>query len=234
MGVLPLRKASPPPPSEARRRLAERIAERDADATRLASLRDIVDRGNDNVRVAREARDAAAASVANAGAIDRRAATDALIAGTPQPRPTSAAAHAMLDEAEAVLASAIFARDSVHAEIADLDKRAWLREQNVRDAAAAVMREEGADAITGLIAELEGLNKALADKAIAILALIRAGIVRDRGEGATPGLMELTVRFTNMSMGWPWIARPEASPTGRAWEAALAALMTDAAAPVPK
>ena len=234
MAVLSLRRSpttQPPAQSPERVALAERIANRDAARARLAALRGVTDRGWRDVLAARDARDQAANAVERAGPADARAVTDALIAGTERPAPTLQAARAALVAAEDALAAAPVARDTVNADIAELDKSEPLRASLARDAAAAVFQAEALPAVHAVMEELDALYKQVADKGLALVALVNHDIISDVGPGAIPGLLELTSRINNLSVQWPWCHTPAASPTAAAWMAVVTALEADAAAP---
>ncbi len=182
----------------------------------------------------REAVTLAEEAIKAAPAVDAKAAATALIAGEPQPVPTSAAARAALSTAEETLAAAEFARDSVHAEIAELERAEPNRERDIADAIGAVVRAEMMGTVLAVIAEVDALNRQVVDKMLAINALMRAGCITDRGPDAVPGLLTQSVRFHNMALHWPFVQQPDASPTAATWEAVLAALKADPAALVPR
>jgi hypothetical protein len=216
--------------SPERMKLAARIEARGTGMARLAGLRGVIERGNEAVWRAREAVAGALEAVMAAPSVDAKAAASALLAGEPQPIPNSAAARAGLDLANETLAAAIFARDSVQAEIADLEGDEAQRERGVADAMASVIRVESAEAVRATIAELATLYERLADRSLALRVLMKAGAITDRGPDATPGLMTMMARFHNVTFDWS----PDTCPTAAAWQATIDALKIDAAAPVPK
>jgi hypothetical protein len=221
-----------PPPSPERAALAEAIAARDAANVRLSGLHGVADRATRNVRAAQEALDVAQGGVDAARAADGRAATDALLAGAATPPASLPAARAAVVACEDALAAATTARDALQAETAELEGHAFYRDAKVHTAAIAVMRDEMAATTRALIVEIGANDARRADLGKALALLVRHGIIKAQGPDAMPGVLELQCRFDSMRT-FPFFDRPGASRTAAAWEAAIAALEADAAAPVP-
>jgi len=221
----------------ARAKLAECITTRDHAAARLIALSGAdaaAGRAWLAVAAARAARDTAQTAVDQARADDALATTQALIDGAPTPRPTLPPARAGLVDAEDAVTAAEAARDAITAEIADLEARSASREQDVKDAAEAVLRAEmGGETVQTLMAELNDLHRRCVDKGRALFWLINQNVVRDWGENATPGISELSQRNSSPAEKWSLWRAPGIAQTALAWDAALAALKADATAPVP-
>jgi len=226
--------ATVPPQSAARGALAEAIAARDAANVRLSGLHGVADRATRNVRAAQEALDVAQGGVDAARAADGRAATDALLAGTATPPASLPAARAAMVACEDALAAATTARDALQAEIAELTAALPIRQMRVDDCAVAVLREEADAAVRALLAEIEALHKQVADRGLALQWLTDQRVVIAWGADAMPGVGELQSRFTMPPRTWILSQHPDRAPSRLVWEAALAALKIDAAAPVPK
>jgi hypothetical protein len=134
---------------------------------------------------------------------------------------------------EDALAAATTARDALQAETAELEGHAFYRDAKVHTAAIAVMRAEMEATTRALIAEIGANDARRADLGKALALLVNHGIIKAQGPDAMPGVLELQCRFDSMRSVFPFFARANTSQTAAAWEAAIAALEADAAAPVP-
>lgn len=236
MSVAPLlRRTQPPQQSPERAALAEAITMRDAARSRLAGLRGAVDRALLAIRAARDERDQATKATDRARAADAAEATQALIADAAVPAPSLPAARRAQQDAEDALAAAETARDTINAEIAKLNADASLREVRVNDCAVAVLQAETGPAVAALAAELDGLHRRIVDLGRTVDSLIAAGAVVTRGDARNDFAVTIADRSELPPASWD-IARdmaPCPTPTADMWEAAIAALKTDAAAPLP-
>ena len=237
MSVSPLlrRAAAAPPPSPYRAALADAIAARDAGRTRISNLRGAIGRAVIAIREAREERGQATRTADQARAADAAETTRALIADAEAPPATLPRARREQQDAEDALAAAETARDSINAEIAELERGAQLRDMAVDDAAVAVLRAETGPAVARLVAELDGLHQRTVDLGRTLDALIAANAVITGGEACTTLAATVSNRFEVPPASWE-IARdvsPCPTPVADVWASALAALKADAAAPLP-
>jgi hypothetical protein len=224
-----------PPPSPERQALASAIEARNARHQALAAMSAAVSAADKAWRRARDARAAAASAVerAKSDAADFGIATaqgDTCVA----PLSIKAARTALVDaeDEEASARAALDALDS-RAKQSPLRDTTWLAEENVRKAAAAVLAT--APGIAPLLAEVERLQRELADKGAALLflasnhALDLADI--DLGFSGEPSPARVVVNRLQWPMAtWEGLTATSAEP----WKAALAALKNDATADLPQ
>jgi hypothetical protein len=171
--------------------------------------------------------------VETARVADARRATDAMIAGTPAPPPTLPGARLALQGAEDTLAAATTAQETIRVDIATIEAGAVWRDMQVDSAHAAVLMVEAAPVAARLVPELEALHRRMVDLHLALNALIRANGVATRENGCFTHIASVAMRFESVPSFWNIAQQPGECPTLATWQSAIAALKTDAAAPLP-
>jgi hypothetical protein len=228
--VTALRRAPPPPRSPERQSLALAIETRDTHRARIVSLQAAIQRigfvwrAEETVTAARE-------GIEEARRADSKRLTDAVIANTPPPPSTVPAARRALEEVEDALANLIATKATLEADIAALQSSELFRDDAVTSAVSAVLLTEGAPTIAALVTELDGLHHQMIDRHHAPRALESAnGVIVKEANLYTP-LALVSKRYDTPPAYWNIAQQP--GPLFEAWRAAIAALKTDANAPLP-
>jgi hypothetical protein len=235
MAVHRLKSEAPAAISPERAELAARIeAAQSANASRaaVAAAHQTAELG---VFAARRKVEAAEAAVEQAKS-DAATFLTAVALGTAGERPaTIKQARGVLQDAEDELESAIVARTALNAQMAQGDAAPGFALMQLKDAAAAVVRSEAPAAAANLVNEVAELQAKLAEKGSALEWLSLAGVFP---RGTFGGILDpVAASVWNRMMSPPntWAGLSAEQHAGRArWQDALAALMTDATAPLPR
>lgn len=223
---------SPPPLSAARQKLAELIA-----ADRQAGERlELLDRAKPRAYAAFEAAEAALAKAQEEAEQAKARAHEhnitALLGGPPAAIMTRREADARVREAHDAASDAEAAWRAIGAEADEIREGASDRQDRITAAAEQVLREECGGAVQALIAELNELHRAMAERSRLLQWMVRNHVTEDWGPKAQPGVGELISRTTQAPQTWS-LWRGEASVVAE-WSAALESLKHDAAAEIPR
>jgi hypothetical protein len=160
----------------------------------------------------------------------------AVAGGTAGARPTTIReARAALQDAQDGLDAALSARNLLRSQMTPGNGAPEMALMRLRDAAVAVLTVEAATSAAALVAEVEALQRQLAERGSALNWLATETGIFARGTfgGFTdPGVGPALARLTTPPCSWGGLG--DAHDAGRArWQDALAALMVDAQAELP-
>ena len=233
--VTALRRATSgsPPLSEARQKLAAAIATQREATERLALLETARARAWAEAGTAEQALATARETAAQAAARAHEHNIAALM-GKPAPDiPTRSQSAAALQAATDAATDAEAAARAIGDEIDQLQSGARDRWARIDDAARAVLVEETQGAAQQIIDDLGELHRKFVAGQRMLQWLIKVGIVHDVGPKAPPGVSELSNRAMQPPTSWALWNAVSSSPPIEKWEAAIKALRSDAAAPLP-
>lgn len=228
---------TPPAVSPEREALAAAIAVAQERRQRIAAATSAVASAVDADRAARRRQEEAEAGVSDA----RTAATAYAIAvarGNAGPPPvTVAEARSDLQTASDVAASAREARVALEAELADAQRWRDIPDMNVADAAAAVLA--ASPEVAALVQRVARAQRDLVDcgSALSWLASRKAAVPERRDEWGMPvhtPATEAVARLRSPPETWAALLTDGSIPGASPWAAALAALLVDADAALPR
>lgn len=217
-------------PSAARQRLAEAIGVMRQAETDRAALDTLLTNGRLGF-VAMETARKAVTEAESALAAAKSTTVDNLLDGSTSAGPSIADARHTLGDARDQLEALQTARQEAERRLDAVPSLIDRHRGMIELAAIDVLREEAGPSIAGLVAELDGLHRQIAEKGL-LLDWLTGRVVPDRGPAAPTGLMEVNARFHSMPRTWVF-SEPTRSPTVKAWNAALEGLKTDALAALP-
>lgn len=222
--------------SPERQALAAAIERQAGMADEIAGLELAVDRAEAALRSAKDRRDLAIEAVEGADEAAADYAVSVAMGKRGKAPMTAAQASTKLAEAERDVTAKESAVATLRTRLRERSDFASLPRAAVKEAAAAVLRASPEAA--ALLSRVERLQTELRDAGLALLFLDDA-----KGLDLTPRDVSLTRRelpaaaHTIGRLDMPpakWAGLPDAVPTADAWRAAMAALLTDAAAELPK
>jgi hypothetical protein len=220
----------------ARAALAEAIAHRNELAASVAALNAAQRAVQDRLSDARIAASNLADALKTAKAATALHLVNVSVGRVGDAPPSVASVRRSIEAAEDDLEVARAAELTLKGRLAEQQMRLGFAQDGVRQAAQAVLRQS--PRIAAIVSEVAELQRRLIEQGAALDWLYDNGLIppNNISEGAdrrTPSVAETIARLGIKPRLWPeWISA-SSMPGAAAWEAALAALMTDADAPLP-
>jgi hypothetical protein len=225
-----LKATEPPAISPLRVALADRIEQSRAVTARSAAVSTAFETAEMTVRAARRKLEEAEAGVAQSK-IDAASFLTSVALGEARTRPpTINQARVIVQDATDDLESAIAARDGLRAQMTQGEGGPELNQVLLRDAALAVIRNEAAASAASVVAEVAGLQAALAEKAEELKWLAEADLFpKGAFGGVTGAAAPVLTRLNSPPSSWAGLSAEQHAGRAR-WQGALERLMTDAGA----
>jgi len=232
MGKIDKHLSSRPERSPERARLAELIERRDDFAATAAALKAAIPRADDQVFAARRALEAAEDGVPAAKAAAAAHLVALAVGEAGDAPPTVEAARRATALAEDGLDVAKVARDTLRQRLTETEFSLSMAKSKAEDAARVVLSQS--PAVAALVAEVTELQRSLVDKGAALEWVFNKRLVPTDILPEPTGMSVPTVigRLNAPTHTWRELTHDRTIPGAAPWQAALAALMNDADAPL--